>query len=60
MTERLENILGHGQGESILVHVWSKNADREGTTRIVQRYRQLVGKLKETKVEHIDMKFNAI
>ena len=29
------------------------NADREGTTRIVQRYRQLVGKLKKTRVEQI-------
>ena len=29
------------------------NADREGTTRIVQRYRQLAGKLKKTRVEQI-------
>ena len=35
------------------MHVEKNNADREGTTRIVQRYRQLVGKLKKTKVEQI-------
>ena len=53
MTNRVENVMGHGQGGSILVHVGTNNADREGTTRIVQRYRQLVGKLKKTKVEQI-------
>ena len=53
VTEKVENTLGHGQGGSILVHVGTNNADREGTTRIVQRYRQLVGKLKKTRVEQI-------
>ena len=37
VTERVENVLGHGQGGSILVHVGTNNADRDGTTRIVQR-----------------------
>ena len=32
MTERVEITLGHGQGGSILVHVGTNNADREGTT----------------------------
>ena len=32
-----------GQRLSILVHVGSNNADRKRTTRIVQRYRELVG-----------------
>ena len=53
VTDRVENVLGHGQGGSILVHVGTNNADREGTTRIVQRYRQLVGKPKKTRVEQI-------
>ena len=53
VTERVENTLLHGQGGSILVHVGMDNADREGTTRIMQRYRQLVGKLKKTRVEQI-------
>ena len=53
VTERVGNVLGHGQGGSILVHVGTNNADKEGTPRIVQRYRQLVGKLKKTRVEQI-------
>ena len=53
VTERVENILGHGQGGSTLVHVGTSNADKEGTTRIVQRYRQLIGKLKQSIVEQI-------
>ena len=53
VTERVENVLGHGQGGSILVHVGTNNADRGGTTRIVKRYRELVETLKKTRVEQI-------
>ena len=53
VTERVENVLGHGQGGSILVHVGTNNADRDGTTRIVKRYRELVETLKKTRVEQI-------
>ena len=53
VTERVENTLGQGQRVYVLVHIGTNNADREGTTRIVQRYRQLVGKLKKTRVEQI-------
>ena len=53
VTERVENVLGHGQGGSILVHVGTNNADRDGTTKIVQRYRELVETLKKTRVEQI-------
>ena len=53
VTELVENVLGHGQGGSILVYVGTNNADREGTTRIVQRYRELVETLKKTRVEQI-------
>ena len=53
VTERVENVLGHGQGGSILVHVGTNNADRDGTTRIVKRYRELVDTLKKTRVEQI-------
>ena len=52
-TERVENVLGHGQGGSILVHVGTNNADRDGTTKIVQRYRELVETLKKTRVGQI-------
>ena len=53
VTERVEDTSGHSQGGFILVHVGTNNEDREGTTMIVQRYRQLVGKLKKTRVEQI-------
>ena len=49
VTERVEKVLWHGQGGSTLVHVGTNNADKEGTTREVQRYRQLVKTLKKTK-----------
>ena len=53
MTERIENVLGHGQGGYILLHVETNNADRDGSTRIVKRYRELVETLKKTRVEQI-------
>ena len=51
VTERVENVLGHGQGGYILIYVVTNNADKEGTTRMVQRYRELVETLKKTRVE---------
>ena len=53
VTERVENVLGHGQGGSILVHNGTNNADMDGTTRIVKRYRELVETLKKTRVEQM-------
>ena len=53
LTERVENVLGHGQGGSILVHVRTNNADKKEPIRIAQRYRELVETLKKTRVEHI-------
>ena len=38
ITERLEKIMGPGKGGSILVHVGTNNAEREGTT--AKKYRQ--------------------
>ncbi len=53
VTERVENALGHGQWWSIFVNIGTNYPDRQGTTRIVLRYRQLVGKLKKTRIEQI-------
>ena len=39
MTESIEQVMGAGKGGSILVHVGTNNADREGTTDIVKTYR---------------------
>ena len=53
VTERIENVLGHGQGGSRLVHIRTSNDDMEGTTRIVQKCRVLVGKRTKIRVEQI-------
>ena len=47
ITERVENIVGSGKGGSILVHVGTNNVEREGTTAIVRKYRNLVRTLKQ-------------
>ena len=53
ITERVKNIVGSGKGGSVLVHVGTNNVEREGTTAIVRKYRQLVRTLKQTRVEQI-------
>ena len=53
ITERVKNIVGSGKGGSALVHVGTNNVEREGTTAIVRKYRQLVRTLKQTRVEQV-------
>ena len=53
LTERVENIMGRGKGGTILVHIGTNNADKEGTTAIVDKYRKLLKKTKESRVEQI-------
>ena len=53
VTERVEQIMGRGYGGSILVHVGTNNTDKEGTTAIVDKYRKLLKKTKEARVEQI-------
>ena len=53
ITERVKNIEGSGKGGSVLVHVGTNNVEREGTTAIVRKYRQLVRTLKQTLVEQV-------
>ena len=53
ITERVENIVGSGKDGSVLVHVGTTNVEREGTTAIVRKYRQLVRTLKQTRVEQV-------
>ena len=53
VTERVENIMGRGKGGTILVHIGTNNADKEGTTAIVDKYRKLLKKKKEARVEQI-------
>ena len=53
VTERVEKIMGRGKGGTILVHIGTNNADKEGTTTIVDKYRKLLNKTKEARVEQI-------
>ena len=53
ITERVENIVCSGKGGSVLVHVWTNNVEREGTTAIVRKYKNLVRTLKQTRVEQV-------
>ena len=53
VTERVEKIMGRGKGGTILVHIGTNNADKEGTTAIVDKYRKLLKKTKEAWVEQI-------
>ena len=53
MTERVEKIMGRGKGGTILVHIGTNNADKEGTTAIVEKYRNLLKKTKQARVGQI-------
>ena len=53
VTERVEKIMGRWNGGTILVHVGTNNADKEGTTAIVDKYRNLLKKTKEARVRQI-------
>ena len=45
--------MGRGNGGSILVHIGTNNADKEGTTAIVEKYRNLLKKTKQARVGQI-------
>ena len=58
MTERVEKIMRRGNGGSILVHVGTNNTDKEGTTAIVEKYRNLLKKTKQARVGRIILSGN--
>ena len=53
LTERVEKIMGRGNGGTILVHVGTNNTDKEGTTAIVEKYRRLLRKTKQARLGQI-------
>ena len=53
VTERVEKIVGRGKGGTILVHVGTNNTDKEGTTAIVEKYRELLKKTKQARLGQI-------
>ena len=56
VTERVEQIMGRGHGGSIMVHVGTNNADKEGTTAILEKYRNLLKKTKQARVGQMMIK----
>ena len=53
VTEIIQRIMGRGKGGTILVNIGTNNTDKEGTTAIVKKYRNLLKKTKEAKVGQI-------
>ena len=53
ITESVQNIMGSGKDGSVLVHLGTKNVEREGTTAIFSKYRQLVITSKQTPVKQV-------
>ena len=51
--ERVEKIMGRGNGGTILVHVGTNNTDKEGTTAIDEKYRKLLKKTKQARLGQI-------
>ena len=49
VTERVQRIMGSGNGGTLLVHIGTKNADKEGTTVIVKKCRNLLKKTDEAR-----------
>ena len=41
ITERVQTIMGPGKGSN-LIHIGISNAEREGTTAVVKKYRQFL------------------
>ena len=50
VTERVEKIMGRGNRGSIVGHVGTNNADKKGTTAILEKYRNLPKKTKQARV----------
>ena len=53
VTERVEQIMGREYGGSILVHVGTNNTDKEGTTAIVEKYRDILKNTKQARAGKI-------
>ena len=45
--------MGCGTGGAVLVHVGTNNAEKEGTSAIVGKYRRLIKTLKEARIGQI-------
>ena len=55
VTDRVKQITGRGNRGSILVHIGTNSAAKEGTTAKVEKYRNLLKKTKQATVGHITL-----
>ena len=53
IAEKARQVMGGGTGGAVLVHVGTNNADKEGTSAIIGKYRRLIKTLKEARVGQI-------
>ncbi|KAI0207896.1 Mechanosensory protein 2 [Lamellibrachia satsuma] len=53
IAEKAGQVMGGGTGGAVLVHVGTNNAEKEGTSAIVGKYRRLIKTLKEARVGQI-------
>ena len=53
IAEKAGQVMGGGRGGAVLVHVVSNNAEKEGTSAIVGKYRRMIKTLKEARVGQI-------
>ena len=53
IAEKAGQVMGGGTGGAVLVHVGKNNAEKEGTSAIVGKYRRLIKTLKEARVGQI-------
>ena len=52
--------MGRGYGGSILVHVGTNNTDKEGTTAIVEKYRNLLKNMKQARADNLIGNFTSV
>ena len=53
IAEKARQVMGGGTGVAVLVHVGTNNAEKEGTSAIVGKYKRLIKTLKEARVGQI-------
>ena len=53
IAEKAGQVMGGGTGGAVLVHVGTNNADKEGTSAIIGKYRRLIKTLKVARVGQI-------
>ena len=53
IAEKAGQVMGGGTGGAVLVHVGKNNAEKEGTSAIVGKYRRLIKTLKEAGIGQI-------